>query len=58
MINTPQASEGRDDALEAAIDRVGRDRAFAVARANGWTYGSPPKFVWWEIVYLLEKPND
>ena len=35
--------ETRDEALEAAIDEVGRDRVFARMRAYGWspTFASP-----------------
>jgi len=40
-------SEGYDEALEAEIDRAGRERVFARARELGWQPGStPPKWVW------------
>lgn len=44
----------RDDDLEAAIERVGREKVFGVARAAGWYGSSPPKWVWWKIVRELE----
>lgn len=47
-------SETRDDDLEAAIERVGREDVFGAARAAGWYGASPPKWVWWEIVRELE----
>jgi hypothetical protein len=43
-----------DAALEAAIDRVGRDRVLATARAMGWTYDAPPKWVWWAIIAEID----
>lgn len=46
-----------DVALEAALDSVGRDRAFMLALALGWIYGPPPKFVWWGIVQQLRKED-
>jgi hypothetical protein len=51
-----------DAALEAAINRVGRDKVFARSREVGWRYGdSPPKWVWWGIVAELDaasRPNE
>lgn len=50
-----------NNALEAALDEVGRERAFSRARALGWNYGPPPRFVWWGIVQQLreeDQPND
>ena len=45
-----------DSELEKAIDRVGRDKVFALAKANGWgPSSSPPKHVWWGIVRQLER---
>jgi hypothetical protein len=41
------------DELEAAINEVGRDRVFAMARALGWGDTTPPEFVWWSIVDKL-----
>lgn len=43
-----------DVELEAAIDRAGRDRVFALARMNGWRDLAPPKWVWWQIVRQIE----
>lgn len=41
-------------ALEKAIDAVGRERVFDHARALGWSLAnSPPPFVWWGIVNEL-----
>lgn len=43
-----------DQELEAAIDAAGREKVFAVARANGWgSYNPPPKYVWWQIIERL-----
>ena len=40
-----------DAELEAAIDRAGRDRVFALVQAAGWPPGVlVPKFVWWGAV--------
>ena len=45
----------QDAQLEAAIDRVGRDRVFMLALINGWRPGdAPPKFVWWNLVREAE----
>ena len=42
-----------DKELEAAIDAVGRDKVFALMRANGWRHGDePPKWAWWHAVQL------
>lgn len=49
-------SARRDEllALETAITEVGRDRVFAMARANGWTGGDlVPVWVWHGIVAEL-----
>jgi hypothetical protein len=43
-----------DAALEAAIDRAGRDRVLATARAAGWTNEAPPKWVWWIIIAEID----
>lgn len=44
-----------DIELEAAIDRVGRERVFAKAETLGYQrYDAPPKWVWWGIVKELE----
>ena len=49
-------SKKPDDDLESALDEVGRDKAFARARAAGWsTYSPPPKWVWWQIVDQMRK---
>lgn len=46
----------RDPALEAALDEVGREAAFALASANGWSAGdAPPKWVWWDIIAQLRQ---
>ena len=43
-----------DADLEKAIDTVGRERVFAMARARGWPAGEKlPKYVWWVIVNQL-----
>jgi hypothetical protein len=42
-----------DDALEAAIDRAGRDKVFALIRSYGWQ-GPLPKWMWWEAVRMVE----
>ena len=48
-----------DAELEAAIDRAGRDRVFAIVRASGWTSGDyVPTFVWWEAVRLASQRNE
>jgi len=50
-----QLETGLDDSLERAIDRVGRDKVFARARAVGWSSDTePPKWVWQMIVAELE----
>lgn len=43
--------------LEKLIDKAGRDRVFATARYNGWSfYNLPPEWVWKSICYeLLQK---
>lgn len=47
-------NQGYDMELERAIADLGRERVFAVARANGWSaWESPPKWVWWNIVAEL-----
>jgi hypothetical protein len=52
--STPRARTS-DAELEAAIDRVGRDRVFACARLNGWSSAcAPPRWVWWGIVHEIE----
>jgi len=44
-----------DEALEKAIDEIGRDRVFARAQSHGWLAGdAPPKWVWWGIVHELK----
>lgn len=47
------------EALERAIDEVGRDRVFMRARSYGWKEGCAPEFVWWGIVQELrdKKPS-
>lgn len=51
-----QSETGRkDDEIEAAIDRVGRDRVFSEARRLGWVREAPPKWVWWAILSSLEQ---
>ena len=41
--------------LEQAITDAGRENVFDLAAANGWPRGSgPPKWVWWQIVRLVE----
>lgn len=42
-----------NEALEKAIDEVGRDRVFMRARSHGWGNGAPPEWVWWGIVQEL-----
>jgi hypothetical protein len=43
-----------DEALEKAIDEVGRDRVFMRARSHGWSsVNMPPTWVWWGIVQEL-----
>jgi hypothetical protein len=39
--------------LEAAIDKVGRQRVFDRARAYGWSGSGAPEFVWWGIIREL-----
>jgi hypothetical protein len=39
-----------NQALETAIDEVGRDRVFARARSHGWGSDTLPEWVWWGIV--------
>lgn len=39
-----------NEALEKAIDEVGRDRVFMRARSHGWSDGGAPEWVWWGIV--------
>lgn len=44
-----------DAQLETAIDNVGRDKVFALVKANGWKFGDAiPKFVWYEAVRMLQ----
>lgn len=45
-----------DPEIEAQLDRVGRDRAFARAQSYGWggMAGAPPKWVWRSIIRELE----
>lgn len=45
-----------DEALEKAIDEVGRELVFEAARSCGWTspLAPPPKYVWWGIVNQLK----
>lgn len=48
-------ADTNDPELEQAIDSVGRQRVFNLARANGWRPGTaPPKWVWWELVRRVE----
>jgi len=48
-----------DDALERAIDEVGRDRVFARAQSYGWTAAMPPpKYVWSAIVNELREEHE
>lgn len=43
-----------NEALEKAIDEVGRDRVFARARSHGWQSNDyTPEWVWWGIVKEL-----
>lgn len=43
-----------NEALEKAIDGVGRDRVFMRARSHGWgSSDGPPEWVWWGIVQEL-----
>lgn len=43
-----------NEALEKAIDEVGRDRVFMRARSHGWgSQDGPPEWVWWGIVQEL-----
>lgn len=44
-----------NEALEKAIDEVGRDRVFMRARSHGWGNGAPPEWVWWGIVQELRE---
>lgn len=46
-----------DPELEAAIDRVGRQRVFDRAVAYGWAGMGAPTFVWWGIVRELQLEN-
>jgi len=44
-----------DEQLEMAIERVGRQRVFAMAKVNGWTAADQiPKYIWWGIVLELQ----
>lgn len=39
-----------DEELEKAISEAGRDKVFALARANGWDgYMAVPKGYWWDF---------
>lgn len=41
-----------DAELEAAINRVGRERVFKRARALGYNPGEPlDKWIWWQIIH-------
>ena len=45
-----------DEGLEAALDDVGRQQAFDMANASGWSSANPPpKFIWWQIIHELMK---
>jgi hypothetical protein len=45
-----------NQALEKAIDEVGRDRVFARAEAHGWPRGGgAPQWIWWGIVQDLRE---
>lgn len=48
-----------DKDLEQMIDLAGRNEVFARARANGWGYVPPPKWIWRQICIdiLREKPR-
>lgn len=35
--------------IEALLDKAGRDRVFALARANGWNGSNPPLWVWQQL---------
>lgn len=49
-----EAKQFDAQALEKAIDAVGRDKVFALARANGWSMANtPPPYIWWSIVNEL-----
>lgn len=39
-----------DQELEKAIDEAGREKVFAIAKANGWDGSmSVPKGFWWDF---------
>jgi len=42
-----------NDGIERLIDRAGRDRVFARAKAAGWTGYGAPEFVWRMIAVQL-----
>lgn len=46
---TPRKRAGLDDGLEALIDKAGRDKVMAAAKALGWGQETPPKLVWQQI---------
>ena len=52
-----RVARAMDEALESAIDEVGRDRVFARARAHGYSPGSGAieKWMWWQIVRDLRE---
>lgn len=43
-----------NEALEKAIDDVGRDRVFMRARTYGWLSDGAPEWVWWGIVQEIK----
>jgi hypothetical protein len=45
----PRTAGKADAAIEALIDKAGREKVFAAARALGWTKETPPKWVWQQI---------
>ena len=50
-------SRKSDSDLEKAIDEVGREKVFSVARQLGWGAETPPSWVWWNIVQGLKRPK-
>lgn len=44
----PRAGE-TDESIEALIDKAGREKVMAAARALGWSKETPPKWVWQNI---------
>lgn len=45
------ANREREKRIEEALDRVGRERVFDLMRANGWSGGQAPHWVWEQAIY-------